>query len=114
MNQPSGPLGGKVVKKTTSSRTIHVHFLSFSVIKYHNQSSVVLQDKYTPYYDNKKVQMKKTITDEINSKLPTFDPKTANKSHIVFGTERGDFNKQPSGMTSPRMPPGGRSNIVFG
>jgi len=83
-------------------------------MKYHNESSVILQDKYTPDYDNKKVQMRKTKTDEFNSKMPSFNPKTANQSHIVFGSEKGDFQSQSSGITSPRMPPGGKSHIIFG
>jgi hypothetical protein len=83
-------------------------------MKYHNSSHFVLQDKYSADYDNKKVQIKKQKTEEFNSKLPTYDPRGANKSHIVFGDERGDFSSKPSGITSPRMPPGGRSQIIFG
>ncbi len=89
-------------------------FLYHSVMKYHNNSAVVLQDKYTPDYDNKKIEKINTKTNEFNSKLPTYDPKNANKSHIVFGTERGEFSQKSSGITSPRMPPGGKSNIIFG
>lgn len=83
-------------------------------MKYHNQSNIVLQDKYVPEYENKKALMRKNKTEEINAKMPTFNPKTANQSHIVFGTEKGDFRPQSSGITSPRMPPGGKSTITFG
>lgn len=83
-------------------------------MKYHNSSNVLLQDKYKPEYEEKKVQMKKKNTDEFNSKLPTFDPKNANITHIVFGTERTNNSEKRSGMLSPRMPPGGKSSITFG
>jgi len=55
-------------------------------MRYHNESHVVLQDKYTPDYENKKVQMRKNKNEEFNSKMPTFNPKTAGQSHIVFGS----------------------------
>lgn len=35
--------------------------------------------------NNKKDLMRKTRTEEFNAKLPTYDPKMANRSQIVFG-----------------------------
>ena len=52
----------------------------------------------------------------MNSKLPSYDPKNANKTSISFGTEKTDYRKKDEVYTSVNVqnPPGGRSNIHFG
>ncbi len=47
--------------------------------------------------------------------MPTYDPKMANRSQIFFGEEKPDFSKKTMGVTSStRVPPGGKSQIIFG
>ncbi len=59
--------------------------------------------------------MRKTRTEEFNAKLPTYDPKMANKSQIFFGEQKPDFSKKSNVVSSPtRVPPGGKSQIIFG
>lgn len=52
----------------------------------------------------------------MNSKLPTYDPKTGGRSNIVFGDEKTDYRRKGEVATSVKVhnPPGGRSNIQFG
>ena len=53
----------------------------------------------------------------MNNKLPTYDPKNANKTSIVFGEDKIDYRKKdevPTTSVRVRAPPGGRSNIQFG
>lgn len=85
-------------------------------MKYHNQSSVILREPKLPEETSKKEAQRRLKTEEFNSKLPTYDPKQANRSQIVFGDEKPDFSKkQTLGVSSPgRVPPGGRSQIIFG
>ena len=54
--------------------------------------------------------------EEINNKLPSYDPKNANKTNICFGDDKTDYRRKDEVFTSVKVhnPPGGRSNIQFG
>ena len=54
--------------------------------------------------------------DELNSKLPGYDPKKGGQGTIFFGDEKTDYRKKDEVFTSVKVknPPGGRSNIQFG
>jgi hypothetical protein len=54
--------------------------------------------------------------EELNKKLPGYDPKNGGKATIFFGNEKTDYRKKDEVFTSVKVknPPGGRSNIQFG
>lgn len=54
------------------------------------------------------LEQKRKKEEELNSKLPSYDPKTAGKSSVLFGNDASDYH------TKVRNPPGGKSNIQFG
>ncbi len=55
--------------------------------------------------------MKKT--EEFNAKLPDYNPKNGHRSNIIFGDEKPQPSRTER-LLSPRVPPGGKSNIIFG
>lgn len=63
MNQHNGLSAGNNQKTLHLKKINHVIPFHYSVIKYHNESTFVLQDKYKPDYEQKKVQIKKNKTD---------------------------------------------------
>jgi hypothetical protein len=52
----------------------------------------------------------------MNSKLPTYDPKTGKKTNIAFGGGSEEYRKKDDVFTTVkvRAPPGGKSSIQFG
>lgn len=90
--------------------------MSYSVMRYHNQSSFIIGGSKVHEETSKKEAQRRIKTEEFNSKLPTFDPKLGNRSQIVFGDEKPNFSKkQKTEISSPsRVPPGGKSQIIFG
>ena len=65
-----------------------------SVMKYHNQSNILIGGSDVADGTSKKEIQRKMKTEEYNSKLRTFDPKEGNKSHIFFGEEKPNFSKK--------------------
>ena len=63
MNQHNGLWAGNNQKTVHLRKIIHVIFFSNSVMRYHNESAFVLQDKFKPDYEEKKVQIRKNKTD---------------------------------------------------
>jgi hypothetical protein len=54
-------------------------------MRYHNESSFVFEGPKVEEPTSKKEVQRRLKTEEFNSKLPTFNPKMANRSQIVFG-----------------------------
>ena len=57
------------------------------------------------------IRMKKT--EDFNAKLPDDNPKNGHRSNIIFGDEKPQPSRTER-LLSPRVPPGGKSNIIFG
>lgn len=92
---------------------------TYSVNKYHNQSSVVFggQNEQEDEEEKKRQELeKKKKEEELNSKLPGYDPKTGGKSNVFFGDDKPDYRRKDELHTNVKVhaPPGGRSNIQFG
>ena len=86
----------------------------------HNQSSFELGN---PNLKNEEEERKRIQAEEkarkeeeLNKKLPGYDPKNGGKATIFFGEQRTDYRKKDEVFTSVKVrnPPGGKSNIQFG
>ena len=118
MENPTGLLVGS--KKKSPNRSQTVIFLFYAAMKYHNESHFEMTDnsKHLDEEEKKREEERRRKEEQINSKLPTYDPKNANKTSIVFGDDTTDYKKKDESSSNPpikvRNPPGGRSNIQFG
>ncbi len=58
--------------------------------------------------------MRRLKTEQYNAKMPSYDPKLGKKSNIFFGEEKTDFSKKTNVvLSSTRVPPGGKCQIIF-
>ena len=87
--------------------------------KYHNESNVVFggdNEALDEEEKKKRDEERRKKEEELNSKLPTYDPKSGGRSNVHFGDEKPDYRRKDEVATSVKVhnPPGGRSNIQFG
>lgn len=87
-------------------------------MKYHNESNIVLGEhsKAEELEKQRLEEEKRKKEEELNSKLPTYDPKNGTKTNVFFGNEKTDYRKKDEVFTSVKVkaPPGGKSSIQFG
>lgn len=86
-------------------------------MKYRNESNICLGETSKEEENEKqRLEEKRKKEEELNSKLPTYDPKNGTKTNVFFGNEKTDYRKKDEVFTSVkvRAPPGGKSSIQFG
>lgn len=88
-------------------------------MKYHNESNITLGEtsKEQEIEELKRLEEeKRKKEEELNSKLPSYDPKNGTKTNVFFGNEPTDYRKKDEVFTSVKVkaPPGGKSSIQFG